>query len=530
MNYIVKKESLDLLANSIRNKAGITDELEFPFGWKTVIDEINSSEGSTSSEGMVWTKSNVIEDIPHLKYANGVYVAGGENLYYSTDGKSWTSVDLGENESNIIIQKLYWADGTWILSTAKYSYYSKDGKTWVKIFENDQFHEVNYGDGLWIADGKEFCYFSTDGINWSQLQSLRVLQTGTLFYLNGIWFANEIASNDENYTPRGQCYSLDGLNWEACEPASDDENAQDIDFYTMSYAKGVWVGCNGYQLYYSLDGKTWTLAISDDDTEQINNPLYHNGNWVAIGAYGIYRSTDGKNWEYINVTENEEECLITQGDYWNDGLWIVSGDFESYWSEDSITWNLCDKSILFPIKANGLWVAGLYDMDDDKYGLTYSTNGKNWSLPNWDYGFPWPILNANGVWIINFESGGLYYCLAGNATAVDTIPDGSAITFGYENSEPVEREEQYAIASADLNELGAVTQKMAGKRALMTVADMIYWLNRVQFIPQGSAESAFALNFASAASGILPDVQRGTATSAFALNFTSSASGALQED
>ena len=110
--------------------------------------------------------------------------------------------------------------------------------------------------------------------------------------------------------------------------------------------------------------------------------------------------------------------------------------------------------------------------------------------------------------------------------SVGSAPDGSAVTFGYENGEPVEREEQYAIASADLNELGAVTQKMAGKRALMTVADMIYWLNRVQFIPQGNAESAFALNFSSAASGILPDVQRGTVTSAFALNFTSSATGA----
>lgn len=111
--------------------------------------------------------------------------------------------------------------------------------------------------------------------------------------------------------------------------------------------------------------------------------------------------------------------------------------------------------------------------------------------------------------------------------SVGSAPDGSAVTFGYENGEPVEREEQYAIASADLNELGAVTQKMAGKRALMTVADMVYWLKRVQFIPQGNATSAFALNFVSAASGILPDVQRGTATSAFALNFTSSATGAL---
>ena len=68
-----------------------------------------------------------------------------------------------------------------------------------------------------------------------------------------------------------------------------------------------------------------------------------------------------------------------------------------------------------------------------------------------------------------------------DSISTGSAPDGSAVTFGYENGEPVEREEQYAIASADLNELGAVTQKMAGKRALMTVADMILHLQQAAF-------------------------------------------------
>lgn len=120
----------------------------------------------------------------------------------------------------------------------------------------------------------------------------------------------------------------------------------------------------------------------------------------------------------------------------------------------------------------------------------------------------------------------------GNVTEVEAVdqssaPDGASVTFGYENDEPVEREEQYAIASADLNELGTITQKMSGKRVLMTVADMIYWLNRVQFIPQSSAESVLALNFAPTVIGTLPDVPRATVTSALALNFTSSAACAV---
>ena len=72
---------------------------------------------------------------------------------------------------------------------------------------------------------------------------------------------------------------------------------------------------------------------------------------------------------------------------------------------------------------------------------------------------------------------------------------------------PADRDGQYAITGADLNELGAVTQKMAGKRALMTVSDMIYWLNRVQFIPQGNAESVIDVSplFITSAYGALQE-------------------------
>jgi len=135
---------------------------------------------------------------------------------------------------------------------------------------------------------------------------------------------------------------------------------------------------------------------------------------------------------------------------------------------------------------------------------------------------------AGGVAPIPFDiEGGTGF--AGAIEPISSSPDGTEVAFGNQNGEPVEREDAYSISSEDLNAIGAITQKMAGKSALMTVADMIYWLNRVQFIPQGNAESSFSLSFDSAVSGVLPDVQRGTATSAFSLSFTASAVGELQE-
>ena len=110
-----------------------------------------------------------------------------------------------------------------------------------------------------------------------------------------------------------------------------------------------------------------------------------------------------------------------------------------------------------------------------------------------------------------------------------SVPNGSRVTFGYENGVPVEREVSYAITSVDLNELGAITQRMSGKKALVTVSEMIRLLNQVQFVPRGNAGSAVNLSFGVGASGILPYVHEGVADSTMSLSFDSGATGALQE-
>ena len=45
-NYIVQKESLEIVADSIRAKAGTTEKLEFPYGWKAAVDGIKGGGGS----------------------------------------------------------------------------------------------------------------------------------------------------------------------------------------------------------------------------------------------------------------------------------------------------------------------------------------------------------------------------------------------------------------------------------------------------------------------------------------------------
>lgn len=111
--------------------------------------------------------------------------------------------------------------------------------------------------------------------------------------------------------------------------------------------------------------------------------------------------------------------------------------------------------------------------------------------------------------------------------SVGSAPDGSAVTFGYENGEPVEREEQYAITSADLNTLGAAVQNVCDVKYLLTVSGMATHINGIQ---AGGGNSG-GLAFSSAASGYIVDFDHGYASSTFTLAkfLVSNADGELQE-
>ena len=127
----------------------------------------------------------------------------------------------------------------------------------------------------------------------------------------------------------------------------------------------------------------------------------------------------------------------------------------------------------------------------------------------------------------------------GSATATAIYFKGSEplteLTETIKKHVPVERESNYSITSESLNNIAKRTQEMAGTSKLFTPDDIIYWLGRVMFIPQGRSISEFSLVplvFESAASARLPEVVKAAANSEFSLAslaFESSAVGALSE-
>ena len=181
----------------------------------------------------------------------------------------------------------------------------------------------------------------------------------------------------------------------------------------------------------------------------------------------------------------------------------------------------------------GAFAVKPYFYSSTSYPSTLKADGK---------GVTYTYDSESDSWVFQKEYTSTYIIISGFHWANYDIPNGSATAteIYFKGSEPVtemvisgnipaEREEAYAIASASLNELGAITQKMAGKKQLMTVADMVYWLNRVVYIPQGCAESNVVFVLDSAAGGRLPNVQRGIATSTISQIMTSGATGAVLE-
>lgn len=65
-NYIVQDTSLETVADSIRAKAGISEKLEFPLGWKAAVDGIKGGGGSVPfcavsvKEGGDYTAESVV--------------------------------------------------------------------------------------------------------------------------------------------------------------------------------------------------------------------------------------------------------------------------------------------------------------------------------------------------------------------------------------------------------------------------------------------------------------------------------------
>lgn len=105
---------------------------------------------------------------------------------------------------------------------------------------------------------------------------------------------------------------------------------------------------------------------------------------------------------------------------------------------------------------------------------------------------------------------------------VEGVPDANVIAFSPTQIIP---DELYTIGYNWFAQVVDRIQPMVGTKRNMTPAEIIYWLKRVKYIPQGWAITGSSLGFNVSAVSKLPTVVKSSAISALAVNFGTSARG-----
>jgi hypothetical protein len=231
---------------------------------------------ATSTDGVTWTKRSATAAISwrNVAFGNGTFVAlGDQSLNQPNVPKVMTSPD----------------GITWTARQSPLNAGPRD-----LIFANGKFVAIGYNSSGLIS------MQSTDGINWTST-SLPSGLWAELSYGNGMFIASYLATCNtcfENYTGFFMT-STDGLNW----TVRNDANFTNYGLRNITYGAGRFVatGTNlynqGYRLFYSSDGLSWTMG-APGNAGYYDFPVFGNGIFAVVNPINsnMIISTDGINW------------------------------------------------------------------------------------------------------------------------------------------------------------------------------------------------------------------------------------------
>ena len=266
---------------------------------------------ATSPDGVNWTlvTSRPLQPIRRIAYGNGVWVAIGENIIYtSTDGISWVP-QYSTNEDIYKLMGIAYGNNTFVaVGVYNAVFTSPDGKAWTKT-TGTGIDDITFGNGIFVGVSRNSLLTSLDGINWKVRASYPgVDYSGTIF--SHIAFGNGI-------------FAAIGLDNESV-PTSD-------------------------VVYTSPDGISWMKHIlnTSESLRGLNDICYGNNIFLIVGRFGyVFISSDGANWSGRQAGAPTPSGGVSYDDRYGvaygDGLFVsvgrmnLRGDILS--SPDGITW------------------------------------------------------------------------------------------------------------------------------------------------------------------------------------------------
>ena len=154
--YKIQSETLTGLCNAVRGKEGTTALIPT----SEIASRIRGIKSGGFPNGTEWTQSNVTKTgFQNIHNAASIWVAGGNGLYYSTDGKAWAR----SNITSDTFRSVYYANGIWVAGgNSSGLYYSTDGQTWTQSnITSGTFQSLHNTNGIWVAGGTGLYYSVT---------------------------------------------------------------------------------------------------------------------------------------------------------------------------------------------------------------------------------------------------------------------------------------------------------------------------------------------------------------------------------
>lgn len=319
-------------------------------------------------------KANLQGRINSIGYGNGLYVAVGEGIYTSQDGKTWIlrySGDMevyditfdGINFVAITGERIYGSDYNNLVSLVS----TDNGMTWNKKTPSQEpcfiNNSIEYMNGKFIALTTSGINLSNDGgntwqppvsfpsfYNWNSVCKGKVGRVNDVFLAIGVYYSGEFVTGIVSAT------SSDGVHWNP-------NISHFVDTpISVAYGNGIFVALGSNNLLYkSIDGKNWTeISIGPN---KLNKITFGKKFFVAAGDDGnVFSSVDGNNWLKENVgsdstlTEvqfcgNSFMAVSDKGEIFKSASYSLEIIFDGYGSIDWANGKITDDTTVFLNKA-----------------------------------------------------------------------------------------------------------------------------------------------------------------------------------
>ena len=369
-----------------------------------------------TTNGATWARSNITStSTGNPVYGLGVWAAG---THYSTDGKNWIECTSAGGTTVLRRYDQSATSGGFVSYSGSTIYYSADGKTWTSKFtvpDGTSISNITYSNSRYVGCSESYTFTSTDGSTWSSKQWFNINSSGYGRIYTQVFGSTTrfllLAPSSVAGGPGLVYTSTNGAAWSISVSVG---SMEEIDSYYLCPSGSYYV--TKHNLSAAMESQQGRGGIYYNGTRIYEDPADIDysitncfGNYVTIssgyGGSGVGAGTYYNGSKVSNVSSTSAEVGIQDRltNYHNDGD-HTQIPYKNYSTSGTIYTGYHDGTEIGAITAdNGVYI--------DQAGY-YSTNATTWTQCEDDADktviFSAPPTYAYGIWVAKSNRGLIY--------------------------------------------------------------------------------------------------------------------------